>query len=156
MKINKTFIKDYYSKEFKEIFIEYFAGFGIEISEDCEVFDDITKSAEEGEQTLAYVNEENKIAAFIMFQIDEFESTSNFFKERVGFIREFYVKKDIQRKGLGSKLLNETIDYFKGKGVNKLILTYDEDAEEFYLKKGFMHDNSYKAKNDEGCMIKLI
>lgn len=157
MELKKVFINDYYSIEFKTIFKEYFSDFGMEISYDCEVFDDITKAAtEEGQETLAYVNKENNIVAFLMFQVEELESESKFFKEKVGFIREFYVKKDIQRNGLGSRLLKETIDYLKSKDIHKLLLTYDIGAEEFYKKNGFLIDKSYIAENNEKCMIKLI
>ena len=54
-------------------------------------------------------------------------------------IREIYVRPDIKRMGIGSKLFNYVLNYFKNKGKNKLYLGVFKDnfnSRKFYEKMG--------------------
>lgn len=52
------------------------------------------------------------------------------------FISEFWVDKTMQRKGIGSKLLNDFTDYLKTKDINHhyLITMRNESTQGFYKK----------------------
>ena len=54
-------------------------------------------------------------------------------------IREIYIRPDIKRMGIGSKLFNYILNYFKNKGKRKLYLgVFKENykAKKFYEKMG--------------------
>lgn len=146
--------KNFHDSYFKKAFREYFKEIGISLNDDTDVFDLITKSQEEeGMRCLGMCANED-VVGFIMFQVEHMKS--NFFKEDLGFIREFWVKKEYRLKGIGTKLFQEVVKEFESLEVKKLILTYEKSALGFYNKLGFKLDLSYTALNEENCIIKKI
>lgn len=152
--MNIVEIKDFKESSFKNAFRTYFKEIGIELKEDTDVFDLITKSKEEEGMRCCCVEADGEVIAFIMFQIENMKS--RFFTEDLGFIREFWVKEERRRKKIGSKLMEYCINEFKKFGIKKLILTYEEEALLFYEKQGFALDLSYMAKNKMQCVVKNI
>lgn len=60
--------------------------------------------------------------------------------EKLGCISDLYVKKEYRMKGISSKLKDETIKWFKKKGIKDLCLTIyplNEHAYSIYKKWGF-------------------
>ena len=55
----------------------------------------------------------------------------------VGHIEDVVVSKDMQGKGVGEKLIKESLDYAKNSGCYKTILDCTEEVRPFYEKIGF-------------------
>lgn len=147
-------LSNFYDERFKQCFRAYFLEIGINLKEDTDVFDDITKSYEKENMRTFVIEEEKQYAGFIMLQPEHLKS--GFFEERVGFIRELWVAPSFRRLGYGKQLIEIAEDYFKKEKISKLILTYEDDALGFYKRLGFNLDRSYNAKNDESVIIKYI
>lgn len=147
-------LSNFYDERFKQCFRAYFLEIGINLKEDTDVFDDITKSYEKENMRTFVIEEEKQYAGFIMLQPEHLKS--GFFEERVGFIRELWVAPSFRRLGYGKQLIEIAEDYFKKEEISKLILTYEDDALGFYKRLGFNLDRSYNAKNDESVIIKYI
>lgn len=147
-------LSNFYDERFKECFRAYFLEIGINLKEDTDVFDDITKSYETENMCAFVIEEYTQFAGFIMLQPEHFKS--GFFEEQAGFIRELWIAPSFRRLGYGKRLIEIAEDYFKKKEIPKLILTYEDDALEFYKRLGFKLDSSYKAKNDGNVIVKYI
>lgn len=147
-------LSNFYDERFKQCFRAYFLEIGIKLKEDTDIFDAITESYEK-ENMRAFVIEEGKqFAGFIMLQAEYLKG--GFFEEQVGFIRELWVNPAFRQRGYGKGLIKIAEDYFKSMEISKLILTYEDDALDFYKRLGFKHDRSYKAKNDGNVIAKYI
>lgn len=147
-------LSNFYDKRFKQCFRAYFLEIGVNLKEDTDVFDDITESYKKENMRTFVIEEEKEFAGFIMLQPDYL--IGGFFEERVGFIRELWVSPSFRRVGYGKRLVEIAEAYFKGKGISKIILTYEDNALVFYQKLGFNLDGSYKAKNDLNVVIKYF
>ena len=150
--MNYTLNNKFKDEKFKIAFKKYFTDIKIQLNEDewDEVF---SKMSADNLEYAITLEDNSKIIAFILFQED---SLSNwFFSESFGFIREFWVDENFRGKGIGSELLKRTEEYFKKKGISKIILTSD-DAIQFYLKHGYRIDSSYKPKNKLPVLVKDI
>ncbi len=145
-----------YSAEFQQAFREYFAEYGVVLKEHTDVFDELQKACDTEGMTSFLLWENEKIIAFVLYQVEQFASSSGFFSEKVGYIRELWVQKEHRRQGLATRLMEECFGDFRTEEVKKVLLTYDEDAEKFYLKLGFVYDDSYIAKNGLNCFVKTI
>lgn len=148
-----TEITDYADAEFQSAFTSYFTELGIEIRKNT----DLWNVMKDTKNMHCYVIRNPKIIlGFIMFQREFLNSDTGFFLESVGYIRELYVRREFRKSGLGSLLLNTAENFFRENSVYKLILTYENNAVDFYKKLGFKEDKSYKAKNGHNIMIKII
>ena len=147
-------LSDFYDPRFQQAFRAYFLEIGVNLREDTDVFDHIAESFEKENMHTFVLGDENSLAGFIMVQPECLKGS--FFEERTGFIRELWVAPSGRHLGYGSQLLEKAENFFRVKRISKLILTYEEDALPFYLKKGFMPDGSYEAKNNGKILIKLL
>ena len=148
-----TKIEDYNHSEFQSVFTLYFNEIGIEIKKDTDLWNIMQNT----KNLYCYAVEDTRqIISFIMFQKEYLESSTGFFMERTGYIRELYVRKEFRKFGFGRLLLNIAEEYFKENSVFKLILTYENDAIDFYKKLGFIEDKSVTAKNNLDVVIKMI
>ena len=147
-------LSNFYDERFTQCFRAYFLEIGVKLKADTDVFDVITKSYEKENMRTFVIEEGKQFAGFIMLQPEHL--TSNFFEEPVGFIRELWVAPSFRRLGYGKQLIEIAEDFFKKKEIYKLILTYEEDALEFYKRLGFKPDSSYKAKNDGTVIVKYL
>lgn len=145
-------LSNFYDERFKQCFRTYFQEIGINLKEDTDVFDEITKSYNEEQMRTFVIADENRFSGFIMLQPEHLKS--GFFEEHVGFIRELWVAPSHRNAGFGRSLIELAEAYFRQQGISKLILTYDENALGFYTKLGFQADDSYKAKNDQNVIVK--
>lgn len=60
--------------------------------------------------------------------------------EKEGCLKRLYIRKNLRRQGLGSKLLDVLLKFAKEKGYKRIVLSTYEDmdsANNFYVKKGF-------------------
>ena len=129
--------------EFRTMFLDYFIN-------DCEVKYDkeklrenlinktIIPQCERGLIFIDLIKQNKETLGFIIYQIDKEESD---WKERLGsgFIREFYIKPNFRKLGLGSKLLKNAEDNLKELGAKEIYLTSQEkdSVKQFYMKNGF-------------------
>lgn len=147
-------LSDFYDERFQLCFRAYFLEIGIKLKEDTDVFDDITESYQKENMRTFVLEDENEIAGFIMFQPEHLKG--GFFEERAGFIRELWIAPSLRRSGYGKRLIETVEDYFRKMDISKLILTYDENALEFYKKLGFHPDGSYQARNNGKVITKCF
>lgn len=64
---------------------------------------------------------------------------------RVVTIWDVAVAPEWQRKGLGRKVIENLLVDLDAKGVDKILLQAEPEAVEFYIKLGFIHDESFPA-----------
>ena len=147
-------LSNFYDKRFMQCFRAYFLEIGIKLKENTDIFDVITRSyAEEHMRTFVLEGQEG-FAGFIMLQPEHLKG--GFFEEQAGFIRELWVAPAYRLAGNGRHLLETAEEFFKERGICKLILTYQEDALAFYQKMGFVPDRSYTAKNNGNVIVKRL
>lgn len=145
-------LNNFYDAEFMQCFRAYFLEIGIDLKGNTAVFDDIAESYEKEEMRTFVIREKGGIVGFIMIQPECLKS--GFFEEHAGFIRELWISPPSRRLGYGKQLIERAEEYFRGKGISKLILTYEENALPFYKRLGFDFDCSYSARNGENVVIK--
>lgn len=73
----------------------------------------------------------------------------------IGFIREFWTNSVYRNLGHGASLIAMTENYFLEHKVYKSILTTDTEAD-FHIKRGYIKDPSYYAKNKDDVYIKIL
>ena len=149
-KIEKLSQSDY--ETFTDMFLDYFVN-------DENIKYDINKLKENLiKNTIIKRYEENMIfidvikgdqcLGFIIYQIDSDKSDWN---ERPGqgFIREFYIKRDCRKMGLGSQLLLHAEKFLKDLEVNKVYLTASKKkyVQAFYVKNGYINTNERSKQN---------
>ncbi len=144
------------SEEFQRAFREYFEEFGVILKENTDVFDELIKAQRNEGMEDVSIKKGEQYLGFILYQIETFRSSSGFFEQKVGYIRELWVDKQYRNQKLGTKLVEEIYNHLKKEGVSKILLTYDEDAKGFYEKLGYEYDASYSTKNGERCVVKNI
>ena len=145
------FITDFSNLLFQAAFKEYFSELGVNVKD----WDGLFREMNEDEGTAAFLRmEENgSVIGFILFQKGEMKHW--FFSESIGFIREFWVSAKFRGQGHGTALLEFAEKYFVENNVYKTILTTDTTPE-FYLKRGYIRDCSYQAKNEDEVFVKLL
>lgn len=95
--------------------------------------------------TIFVAEKDNEILGFCRFY--DYDKPVYEDKEIDCEIREIYVKLDIKRQGIGSKLFAHTVNYFRQRGKKKLYLGVFKDnhnARKFYEKMG----GNPKGEND--------
>lgn len=138
---------------FLEAFQAYFNEMGIDLGQNPQkVLEGVFKDSV---TNLSYTIKDpsGKVLGFILFEINEM--THYFLKEKIGFIREFWVQKDLRTKGYGSGLLKNCEKYFKDHGVKRVILTTDT-VPKFYEKHGYKLYEGMVANNHDPVFMKFI
>ena len=104
---------------------------------------------------LAYIRlSGNESVGFIQFTFITLENW--FFKEKLGFIREFWVDEKFRKQGHGGELLSLAEKYFRDRGIHRIILTPDENEQRFYFNRGYSICEYIEAKNDMAVAVKEI
>jgi GNAT superfamily N-acetyltransferase len=148
-------LSDYKDPRFKRLFTNYFLELNITLDPDTKIFDFMQKSKKtEKLKTYVYLVD-LEFVGFIMFQEEIFTSKSNFFIEKTLFIREYYVDNSYRNKGIGHILLNKCHEYAKKHHIYKTILTTHTKID-YYLKRGYIKDMSYQAKNEDAVLVKHL
>ena len=147
-------LSDFYDLRFQQAFRAYFQEIGVNLKEDTDVFDEISESCEKENMRTFAMGDETGIAGFIMVQPEYLKGS--FFEEQAGFIRELWVAPPFRHLGCGKELLEKAEEHLREMGIWKLILTYEQEALNFYRKMGFVPDKSCKAKNDGNIVVKYL
>lgn len=139
-------ITNFTNPVFQSMFKSYFSELGMKINDWDGLWEEMNT---QNGGNFAYIRtQENSEVGFIQFTPITLENW--FFKEKIGFIREFYITKEFRKQGHGSALLALTEKYFKDNGINKIVLTPDDNEQRFYLNRGYKEDN-IEAKNQ--CVV---
>lgn len=143
-------ISDFSDSVFRGMFKRYFAELNVPVKNWDGLFEEM--NTHDG-GNLAYVRFcGDEPAGFIQFKPVTLENW--FFKERLGFIREFWVDKKFRKHGQGTALLSLTERYFKDSGIHRIILTADESEQPFYLNRGYRIVKTIEAKNEMTVLVK--
>lgn len=147
-----TFITDFFDPMFTDMFKRYFSELGIDVKDWNGLFEEMN-TRNGGNCAYIRVCGDNPIG-FIQFTAVTLENW--FFKERLGFIREFWVQKELRRQGHGSALCSLAEKYFFDNGIRRIVLTAEEKEKEFYFKRGYRVCGGMEAKNDMDVWVREI
>lgn len=146
------FITDFFNPMFTDMFKLYFSELGMDIKDWNGLFEEMN-TRNGGNCAYIRVCGDNPIG-FIQFTAVTLENW--FFKERLGFIREFWVQKELRRQGHGSALCSLAEKYFFDNGIRRIVLTAEEKEKEFYFKRGYRVCGGIEAKNDMDVWVREI
>lgn len=152
MTIKDLLITDFSEPLFQAMFKKYFAELGINVKD----WDGLWKemNTQDG-GNMAYIRLcENEPIGFIQFTPIMLEGW--FFKEKLGFIREFWVDEEYRKCGHGAELLSLAEKYFSGNGIRRIVLTAEKNEQGFYLKRGYRICEAMEAKNKMAVSVKDI
>ncbi|MBR2402346.1 MAG: GNAT family N-acetyltransferase [Lachnospiraceae bacterium] len=144
-------ISDFSEPTFQQAFKEYFEELGINVKD----WDGLFKEMNDEKDNKAYVRiaEDNTVVGFILFKLIELSNW--FFREKLGFVREFWISSQHRSQGHGAELLQLAEEYFLQNDIRKAILTTDT-AERFYEKNGYRKDNAFTAANQDEVFVKNL
>lgn len=144
-------VKDFTDPLFCDAFMQYFKELEIHVDDWNTLF---AQMNDDGDNIAYVLKKEDKIIGFIQFKE---EILSNwFFKEKVGFVREFWVRDDKRHQGYGSALLEACEQYLKKQKIHRVLLTSDPDAQRFYLHYGYHKREDIHALNELPVYVKEI
>lgn len=147
-------IFDFSDPVFQAAFQQYFAEMGVTVRDWDGLFREMDEG-NEGEKNAAYVRMAagGGVIGFILFI--PIRSTSWFFEETRGFIREFWIAEEFRSRGHGSELIALAERYFLERGICSSILTTDT-AERFYERHGYAKASGCRAKNKDDVFVKRL
>ena len=114
-------ITDFKNELFADAFKQYFAEFGIHVKDWDALFEEMNR--EEYMGALLLVDSASGVLGFIQYQ--SIQLNNNFFQQKLGFVREFWVRSECRKLGYGTLLLEKVEEFFrekKHKGKPILIL----------------------------------
>lgn len=145
-------ITDFSDPTFQSMFKRYFAEIDVKVKDRQGLWEEM--NTQNGGNT-AYIRAcGNEPVGFIQFTEVTLENW--FLKERLGFIREFWVDVKFRKQGQGTELLLLAEKYFNDKGIRRVVLTAEEKAQQFYLNRGYRICENFWAKNGEPVSFKDI
>lgn len=145
-------ITDFSDPVFQSMFKQYFAEIDVKVKDWEGLFSEM--NTQNGGNT-AYIRTcDNEPVGFIQFTEVTLENW--FFKEKLGFIREFWVTEKFRKQGQGTELVYLAEKYFKDKGIRRVVLTAEENEQQFYLNRGYRICENIQAKNDMAVSVKDI
>ena len=144
-------ISDFSDVRFQQAFRAYFTEEGMHIKNWDALFAEM--NSQQANAAFLRLDRKGNVVGFLQFQPGEMSHW--FFREPIGFIREFWIAKPFRRKGHGSQLLLHTETYFVEQGLGRAILTA-EKAEGFYLCHGYKKDLNITAKNKMSVFSKQL
>lgn len=145
-------ITDFSDAVFQNMFKEYFAEIGVKVNDWEGLWAEMNTQNDGNTAYIRTCGEEP--AGFIQFTAVTLENW--FLKEKMGFIREFWVVKKLRGQGHGTELLHLTEKYFKDSGIDRVVLTAEENEQQFYLNRGYRICESIEAKNGMAVSVKEI
>ena len=144
-------LKDFSNPLFCNAFKKYFREQNIDVKD----WNGLFAQMNEDHMNFAFMLiDQNEVVGFIQFKEDELSNW--FFKEKVGFIREFWIMAEKRNQGLGSCLLDEAEKYFLNKKIHRIILTSDPGSQDFYIRHNYHKCGEIQALNDLPVYVKII
>jgi len=144
-------ISDFSDVRFQQVFRQYFSELGMNIRNWDALFAEM--NSQKGNTALLRINTNGEVIGFLQFQPGEMNHW--FFREPIGFIREFWVAESYRGEGHGRELLELTENFFREHKISRSILTAD-DAEDFYLRCGYRKESRIIAKNNMDVFVKQL
>lgn len=152
MKTKDLLISDFSEPLFQIMFKKYFTEIGINVKDWDGLWTEM--NTQNGGNT-AYIRLcENEPIGFIQFTPIILEGW--FFKEKLGFIREFWVDEKFRKHGHGTELLSLAEKYFSDNGIHRIVLTAEKNEQHFYLKREYRICEDMEAKNGMAVSVKDI
>lgn len=149
--VKDILISDFTELLFQQAFKEYFAELDINVEDWDGLFNEI--DGEKDNKAYVRITEDNTVVGFILFM--PIELSNWFFKEKIGFVREFWIAPQHRSQGHGAELLRLAEEYFLQNDIKKAILTTDM-AEKFYEKNGYRKDDTFTAANQDEVFVKNL
>ena len=147
------FLSDFTDPDFQAAFRLYFEELGIRVQNWVGLWQEM--NCDPNAQNRAYVRLDEEVSILGFIQFCEMTMQSWFFEERVGFVREFWVRGGARGQGHGRALLQLAEAYFRQQGIHKVILTTDTAAA-FYEKHGYELQPGVTARNKDAVYAKRI
>ena len=145
-------ITDFSDPVFQRMFKQYFAEIDVKVNDWEGLWEEM--NTQNGGNT-AYIRTcDNEPVGFIQFTAVTLENW--FFKEKLGFIREFWTAEKFRRQGHGTELLSLAEKYFRDNGICRIVLTPEEKEWQFYLNRGYSVCKGIEAKNNIDVFVKEI
>lgn len=144
-------INDFSDARFQQAFRTYFTEEGMHIKNWDALFAEM--NSQQANAAFLRLDGKGNVIGFLQFQPGEMNHW--FFREPIGFIREFWVAESYRGEGHGRKLLELTENYFREQKISRSILTAD-DAEDFYLRCGYRKESRIIAKNNMDVFVKQL
>lgn len=152
MTAKNLFITDFSDPVFQSMFKKYFAEIGMNVKDWDGLFEEMNT---QNGGNCAYIRMcDNEPVGFIQFTAVTLENW--FLKERLGFIREFWVEEKFRRQGHGTVMLYLAEKYFKDNNIRRTVLTAEEKERQFYLNRGYSVDRNAEAKNKIEVFAKTL
>ncbi len=150
--IKDLLITDFQNDDFQKAFKEYFSEIGVQIKNWDGLFAEMNN--DKNATNFAYLRKDSdNVIGFIQFAI--ISAGNWFFKSKVGFVREFWIKNNMRNLGCGRELLNLAEKHLKGYGINHIVLT-THTAEKFYIKNGYSKNENIIAINNDCVYTKNL
>ena len=145
-------ISDFTDPAFQTMFKKYFSEIGVNVRDWQGLFSEMNTN---NGGNMAYIRQSrNEPLGFIQFTFITLEGW--FFKEKLGFIREFWVAEEFRKQGHGTELLSLVEKHFKDSGIRRIVLTAEENEQQFYLNRGYSICEYITAKNNMAVSVKDI
>ncbi|MFX1355971.1 MAG: GNAT family N-acetyltransferase [Promethearchaeota archaeon] len=90
------------------------------------------------EATIFVAQEDDKILGFVLVKIDLYPPV--YLYEKYGAIYDLVVKSTYRRRGIGTRLLDRSIEWVYSQGLDRIelnVASKNEKANSFYFKNGF-------------------
>ena len=142
-------ISDFSEPAFQTAFQKYFDELEIKVTDWAGLWEEMNR----GENRAYIALENDEVIGFLQFT--EIQLTNWFFTQRLGFIREFWVDKQLRNSGIGTQLLEITEKHFLENGIYQAILT-TESANEFYGQRGYVKSEAISAANRQSVYVKVL
>ena len=142
-------ISDFTDPAFQTMFKKYFAEIGVNVRDWEGLFSEMNTN---NGGNMAYIRQSgNEPLQFTFITLEGW-----FFKEKLGFIREFWVAEKFRKQGHGTELLSLAEKYFKDNNIHRILLTAEENEQQFYLNRGYAVCDYITAKNNMAVSVKDI
>ena len=151
MNYTDTLINQYSDPAVQTAMKAYFCELGLNITN----WDGLFQEMEQDGANFTFIrkDETGDVTGFIQFTT--MDMSSWFFSAKCGFIREFWIRRDLRCQGYGTALLNQAEEWLRKQGCLCILLTTDT-APDFYKKHGYRHEPGIQARNKDKVYVKRL
>ena len=151
MNYTDTLINQYSDPAVQTAMKAYFCELGLNITN----WDGLFQEMEQDGANFTFIrkDETGDVTGFIQFTT--MDMSSWFFSAKCGFIREFWIRADLRRRGHGTALLHQAEEWLRQQDCLCILLTTDT-APGFYEKHGYCHEPRIQARNKDAVFVKRL